>query len=91
MSIDRTHFKCLMIDHIDWLNRIKNISEMLDANISDCDWIQYTDDLFLTIMHMLFTEDGYNAIEEWMFEESNIIDYVDKLDNLWDNIKQYCK
>lgn len=91
MRIDKTYFKSLIIDHIDWLNRVKKISEVLDSNIYECDWIQYTKDLFLNLISTLFTEKGYNAVEKWMFEESDTIDYESKLDNLWDNIKQYCK
>ena len=91
MRIDKAYFKSLMIDHINWLNIIKKISEVLDSNIHECDWIQYTKDLFLNLISTLFTEEGYNAVEEWMFEESDTIDYESKLDNLWDNIKQYCK
>ena len=81
----------MIIEHIDWLNRVKKISEVLDSNIYECDWVQYTNDLFLNIISTLFTEEGFNAVEEWMFEESDTIDYESKLDNLWDNIKQYCK
>lgn len=101
--ITKEEFIDLISKQQEWSNRIDQISKILDAPaFFENDWVEYTSILFDKTLNLLFTEEGVDDINWWMYEKSGNPEFkmwdennneipIETIDNLWDIVKEYRK
>lgn len=101
--ISKEEFNKLIEDHIHWSNRIDEVSKVLNfTSLFECDWIDYAAQLFENTINMLFTNDGIDTINWWIYDKRGRSDFkmwdkddneipTETIDDLWNIIKKYRK
>lgn len=79
MVLTEKQFKDLIESHLEWDNRISEISNVLNCDIFDTDWIDYTHRLFYKVCKYFFTPEEYDTIIWWMYEHTD-----KEEDAMWD-------
>lgn len=64
-------FKDLIEKHLWWENKLTNISEIMNCNLYDADWIDYTEKLFDKILKDYFDNSNIDIIYWWMYEHTD--------------------
>jgi len=77
--ITKDNFNILINNHLAWDKRIDSVCKVLDCDIFDADWVEYSNTLFTRVLHILFTDDAVETITWWMYEHTD----KDK-DAMWD-------
>lgn len=98
--ITKEEFRDLILKHKEWDKRITEVSDTLNCNIWEADWVEYSALLFDKVLEFLFTEEGIDNIAWWIWEkpehgglwdkDGNDIP-IDTIDDLWELIKDYRK
>lgn len=78
--ITKNEFTDLVKRHIAWDKRIDEIQTVLNCDIFDADWVDYTNSLFTKTLKVLFSESAVDTITWWMYEHTN-----KEEDAMWDN------
>lgn len=69
--ISKEKFISLILNHQTWNKRIEEVSDILDTpSLFDCDWIEYSEKLFSTILKLIFNNYAVDDIEWWLYEKS---------------------
>jgi hypothetical protein len=101
--INKQEFKNLILEHQKWMQRIDYVSDVLNqANLFECDWVEYGSILFDQTLGFLFTEEGIDDINWWIYEKDGRSDMkmwdkdgteipTETLDDLWNIVKDYRK
>lgn len=101
--ITKEEFKDLIQKQQSWDKRIDQVSEVLgNICLLDFDWVEYAAMLFEKTLSLLFTEEGVDDIDWWIYEkdgrqemkmwdkDNNEIP-TETLDDLWEIVKDYRK
>ena len=65
--ITKEEFIGLISSHIEWLDKIEQVSKILGINIWDSSCIDYTSLLFEKVVSLAFQESEVDTIYWWMF------------------------
>lgn len=95
-------FTKLISEQLEWSNKIDKICDVLNSNLYECDWINYTYKLFDKILALSFNEYGIDDINWWVYEKDGNpeLKMYDKdkneiptetIDDLWKIVKDYRK
>lgn len=92
--ITKEEFVKLIEDYQEWNKRIDEVCEILNSEIWETDWVSYASKLFDYMLYLLFTENGTDLINDYLFNSDPleiIIDnkkyIIDNIDTLWDLVK----
>lgn len=96
--ITEKEFTKLITDYKAWSRRMNSICDVLNINIYEADWIDYTYSLFENTLNLLFTDSAVDTITWWLYEkdgnpslgmcddEDNEIP-TDTIKDLWEIVK----
>ena len=100
--ISKEEFITLINEHKKWNDRITQVCDVLDIDMFEEDWINYTYSLFESTLDFLFTDSAVETITWWLYEkgsnpslemydnEGNEIP-TDTVEDLWNYVKQYLR
>ena len=97
--ITKEEFIDFILKQQEWANRIDEVSGVLNvSSLFECDWIDYTSNLFDKTISLLFNEYGVDDINWWLYEKSGNPELkmwdadeneipTDTIDDLWEIVK----
>ena len=97
--ITKDEFIDLILKQQEWSNRVDEVSEALNVpTLFESDWVEYAARLFDKTINFLFTEEGADDINWWLYEKSGNPELkmwdadeneipTDTIDDLWEIVK----
>lgn len=93
--MNKIEFTHLIQNHIDWTDKIENISDVLGISLFESDWIDYPNMLFDKIIEEYFDDTERDTIYWWLYEKRHNPELTIKdsegdilpsetIDDLWD-------
>lgn len=68
--VTKEEFIKLISDFKHYNNRLDQVCDVLQCDLFQADWVEYTGRLFDYILSKLFTEEGVDDINWWLWEKS---------------------
>lgn len=67
--VTKEQFIKLINDNKQYNQRLDEVGNVLGCSIFDCDWAEYGNVLFDTIINLLFQKEAVNDINWWLYEK----------------------
>lgn len=100
--ITKEQFVKLLSDNRHHNDRLDEVENVLGTFIFNCDWVEYGNTLFGSVLNILFEKEAVDDINWWLYEkngrpdmkmwDSNDVEIpTETLDDLWEIVKGYRK
>lgn len=93
MLINKQELFDLIDKYVTWSLRVRDLGKIFNCDyIYECDFVDYSAQLFQSYISLLFDEDGVDELYSYTLNkiDNNTYSYDKSFDELWEFLKNHC-